>query len=98
MGTEQPGLPATIDLELSLPDFMTAATQSFTVSVNHQLLDETFSLDNGQGWVRMQLPLPDGLLQKGNNLITLKFSETARPQNRTDWQAAGKLKSFSLVQ
>lgn len=98
VGTEQPGLPATIDLELSLPDFMTAATQSFTVSVNHQLLDETFSLDNGQGWVRMQLPLPDGLLRKGNNLITLKFSETARPQNRTDWQAAGKLKSFSLVQ
>jgi len=98
VGTEQPGLAATIDLELSLPDFMTAATQSFTVSVNHQLLDEIYSLDNDQGWVRMKVPLPVGVLQQGNNLITLKFSETAMPKDRDDWQTAGKLRRFSLVQ
>jgi len=54
-------VPATIDLELSLPDFMTVATQAFTVCVNHQLLDETYSLDNSQGRVQMRLPLPDAL-------------------------------------
>lgn len=98
VGTEQPGLAATIDLELSLPAFMSATSQSFTVNVNHHVLDETFSLDNGPDWVRIQVPLPGGLLQPGNNLITLKFSETASPPDRTDWHAAGKLKSFSLVQ
>jgi len=79
-------VPATIDLELSLPDFMTAETQPFTVCVNHRLLDETYSLDNGQGWVQMRLQLPYGLLKQGNNLITLKFSKTANPQDRSDWR------------
>lgn len=98
VGTSRPALPATIELELSLPDFMTAATQSFTVTVNHQQLEKTYTLDNQPGWTKMTVPLPDGLLLKGNNLVTLKFSETAKPENRDDWYTAGKVKRFSLVQ
>jgi len=99
VGTQQPGLAASIELELSLPDFMKAETQSFSVSVNHQILHERYSLDNGNDWTLITIPLPDGLLKKGNNQIDLKFSETAAPESSSDnWHAAGKLKSFRLVQ
>lgn len=54
--------------------------------------------DGFQRWVGMKLPLPDGLLIKGNNLITLKFSETARPEGEKTWHTAGRVKRFSLVQ
>ena len=99
VGTEQPQLAASIELELSLPDFMTAVTQSFSVTVNHQNLDESYSLDNNKEWSLITIPLPDGLLKQGNNQVVLKFSETAAPENSTnDWRAAGKLRSFRLVQ
>ncbi len=99
VGTEQPGLAASIELELIMPDFMKAETQSFSVSVNHQILPENYSLGNGKDWTLVTIPIPDGLLKKGNNQIVLKFSETASPENRTDnWHAAGKLKSFRLIQ
>jgi len=99
VGTEQPQLAASIELELSLPDFMEAATQSFSVAVNHQDLDDSYSLDNNEEWSLITIPLPDGLLKQGNNQLVLKFSETAAPENRTDdWHAAGKLRSFRLIQ
>ena len=98
VGSDDPELPASITLELKLPDFMTASKQSFSVSVNHQLLAETFSLESGQDWVQISLELPAGLLLLGNNQITLKFNETAMPEDRNDWHTAGKLKSFQLVQ
>ena len=99
VGTEQPGLPASIELELSMPDFMKAETQSFSVSVNHQILLESYSLDNSKDWTLITIPLPDGLLKQGNNQIVLRFDETATPEIRTDdWHAAGKLKSFRLIQ
>ena len=99
VGTEQPQLAASIELELSLPDFMKAATQSFSVAVNHQDLEDTYSLDNNKEWSLITIPLPDGVLTQGNNQLVLKFSETAAPENRTDdWHAAGKLRSFRLVQ
>ena len=99
VGTEQPQLAASIELELSLPDFMKAATQSFSVTVNHQDLDDSYSLDNNKEWSLITIPLPDGLLKQGNNQVVLKFSETAAPENSTDdWHAAGKLRSFRLVQ
>jgi hypothetical protein len=99
IGTEQPQLAASIKLELSLPDFMKAATQSFSVAVNHQNLHESYSLDNNKEWSLITIPLPDGLLKQGNNQVVLKFSETAAPENSTnDWRAAGKLRSFRLVQ
>ncbi len=99
VGTEQPGLPASIELELTMPDFMKAEMQSFSITVNHQTLHESFSLDNSKDWTRMTIPLPGGLLEHGNNQIVLKFSETATPENRIDdWHAAGKLKSFRLIQ
>lgn len=98
VGTERPGQPAIIELELRLPEFMSAEIQTFTVSVNHQLLDESFSLDQDKGWVRIEVPLSAGLLKPGNNLITLKFSETATQAKNKNWHTAGSLKSFSLVQ
>ena len=99
VGTEQPQLAANIELELSLPDFMKAATQSFSVTVNHEDLDDSYSLDHNKEWSLITIPLPDGLLKQGNNQVVLKFSEIAAPENRTDdWHAAGKLRSFRLVQ
>ena len=99
IGTEQPQLAASIELELSLPDFMRAATQSFSVTVNHQNLDEKYSLGHNKEWSLITIPLPDGLLKQGNNQVVLKFSETAAPENiTTNWHAAGKLRSFRLVQ
>lgn len=98
VGTEQPGLPAKFELELLLPDFLEAEKQSFMVSVNHQLIDVTYFLDKGKSFVLMEVPIPEGLLIKGNNLVTVKFSETGTRKNKKNWQAAGKLKSFSLVQ
>ena len=81
-----------------MPDFLEAEKQSFMVSVNHQLLDVTYFLDKGKSFVLMEVPIPEGLLIKGNNLVTVKFSETGTRKNKKNWQAAGKLKSFSLVQ
>jgi hypothetical protein len=99
VGTEQPQLAASIELELSLPDFMKAATQSFSVAVNHQDLDEVFLQDNNEEWSLIKIPLPGGLLKQGNNQVVLKFSETAASENSTDdWHATGKLRSFRLVQ
>ena len=99
VGTEQPGLTARIELELSMPDFMKAAKQSFSVKVNHHELDEIYSLSHNKEWSLITIPLPDGLLRQGNNQIDLKFSETAAPETRTDdWHAAGKLKSLKLIQ
>ena len=65
VGTEQPQLAASIELELSLPDFMKAATQSFSITVNHQNLDDSYSLDNNKEWSLITIPVPDGLLQTG---------------------------------
>lgn len=99
VGTEQPGLAASIELELNMPEFMKAAIQSFSVTVNHHELDETYSLSNNEAFSLITIPLPDGLLKQGNNQVVVKFSETAAPENRTDdWHTAGKLRSFKLIQ
>ena len=84
VGTEQPEMPSSIDLLISLPDFMTAEKQIITIIVNHQILSETYSLDKNKDWAQMEIAIPNGLLKQGNNLITLKFSETAMPKNRND--------------
>ncbi len=98
LGTEQPKTPSSIILFMRLPEFMTAKTQIITVIVNHQILSETYSLNKNKDWTELEIPLPTDLLKHGNNLITLKFSETAMPKNRDDWHTAGQLKSFKLVQ
>lgn len=99
VGTQQPDLTASIELELSMPDFMKAAVQSFSVTVNHHELDERYSLGHKKEWSLITIPLPDGVLKQGNNQVVLKFSETAAPETRTgDWHAAGKLRSFRLIQ
>jgi hypothetical protein len=99
VGTQQPDLTARIELELSMPDFMKAAVQSFSVTVNHHELDERYSLGHKKEWSLITIPLPDGVLKQGNNQVVLKFSETAAPETRTgDWHAAGKLRSFRLIQ
>lgn len=96
--TDLPELPAKIDLELRMPDFMQAEMQSFTVSVNHQLLDTTYSLRKHEDWELMTISVPDGLLIQGSNQITLRFSETATLKGNDDWHPAGELKSFQLIQ
>ena len=98
VGTEQPELSSSIEVLISLPDFMKAQTQTITVIVNHQLLDKTYSLEKKEDWTQITIPIPGGLLEKGNNLITFRFSETAMPKDRDDWHSAGKLRSFKLVQ
>ena len=98
VGTGEPGKPTSIKILMSLPDFMTAQTQTITIIVNHHTLEETYSLDKNKDWIHMEIPIPNGLLKSGNNLVTLKFSETARPKDKKDWHTAGKLKSFRLVQ
>ena len=98
VGTEHPELAARIEFELSLPDFMTAVQQTFKVFVNHQPLAENFTLEQSDDWVSLVAPLPDGLLKQGNNQVTLKFSETAQPEETNNWRAAAKLKSFNLIQ
>ncbi len=98
VGVEQPDTPSSIKLSMILPDFMTVQTQIITIFVNHQILGETLSLKKDKDWTQLELAIPGGLLKQGNNLITLKFSETAMPKDRDDWHTAGKLKSFRLVQ
>jgi hypothetical protein len=98
VGTGQPRKPSSIKMLMSLPDFMTAQTQTVTVIVNHNVLEETYSLDQNKDWIQIEIPIPNGLLKSGNNLITLKFSETAMPKDENDWHTAGRLKSFRLVQ
>ena len=98
VGTTQPELSAKIELELLLPDFLEANRQSFTVSINRETIEGTYYLEKGKSFELMEIQIPDGYLVQGNNLFTLKFSETGSLENRKNWQAAGKLKSFSLVQ
>jgi hypothetical protein len=98
VGIEQPALPAKIELEMLLPDFLEADNQSFTVSINDTRVEGVYTLEKGKDWVPLEISVPEGLLQSGNNLVTLKFSETGTQKNRKYWQAAGKLKSFNLVQ
>lgn len=98
VGTEQPKLSSSLEIQISLPDFMKAQTQTISVIVNHQLLAKTYLLEKNEDWTQITIPIPDGLLEKGNNLITFKFSETVIPKDRDDWHTAGKLRSFKLVQ
>lgn len=98
VATEYPERPAQINLELRLPDFMQAEKQSFTVSVNHQLLDEVYSLQASETWLQLTIPIADGLLIKGNNLLTLRFKETASAEGNDNWRVAGEIKSFHLLQ
>ncbi len=98
VGVEQPDTPSSIKMSMILPDFMTVQTQIINIFVNHQILGETLSLKKDKDWTQLELAIPSGLLKQGNNLITLKFSETAMPKDRDDWHTAGKLKSFRLVQ
>ncbi len=98
VGSDKPGLPATIVLSMLLPAFLAAETQSFTVTVNKHPLEESYSFERSKEWTTMEVPIPDGLLVAGNNLVTVKFSETTTREDRKYWHSAGKLKSFSLVQ
>lgn len=99
VGTEQPQLAASIEIELILHDFTISASKSFSVTVNHQNLEGSYSLNSSNEWSLITIPLPDGLLKPGNNQIVLKFSETPAPENSNDdWYSAGRLRSFRLVQ
>ena len=98
VGVERPADPAIITLTMRLPPFMHEETQTFSVHINRQRLGETYSLHNHEDWLQIDVPIPAGLLQQGNNLITLKFSETATKEEYKDWRTAGELKSFNLIQ
>ena len=72
--------------------------QTFSVHINHQRLEETYFLHKSDDWQKFDVPVPAGLLRQGNNLVTLKFSVTARKEGVENWRAAGELESFHLIQ
>jgi hypothetical protein len=98
VGTQKPREPAVISLSMKPPSFMTADTQVFSVEINHHRLDQSFSLSNRENWSDIEIAVPANILEKGNNLITLNFSQTASMQEHRNWRTAGELRSFSLIQ
>jgi hypothetical protein len=98
LGTDHPAKPAVVEMKLIMPDFMDEDTQTFTLEINHQALPETYSLQKSEDWTAFKIPVPDGVLHKGNNLLTVRFAHTAQPKTTKDWHTAGKLKSLGLVQ
>jgi len=98
LGTDNPAKPALIEMVLSMPYYMAEDKQTFTLEVNHQAVPESYSLRKSKAWTTFKIPVPKDALQKGNNLVTVRFAHTAQPGKGKDWYAAGKLKSLRLVQ
>ncbi len=98
LGTEHPAKAAVIEMKLMMPDFMDEDVQSFTLELNHRALPKTYKLKKSTQWTAFRIPVPAGVLHKGNNFLTVRFSHTAQSSHRKNWRTAGKLKSLSLVQ
>ena len=98
VGTERPADPATITLTMRLPPFMNENVQTITVEINHQYVEQSYSLEKREGWSQITIPVPGTALSQANNLITLKFSQTAVSPEHKNWRTSGELRSFKLVQ
>ena len=98
VGTERPTELAKISLSMRLPPFMGDEPQTFSVHVNLRQLEEIHTLHKSKDWLQIDVPVPVGLLQRGNNVVTLKFSQTATKEEYKDWRTAGELESFYLIQ
>lgn len=98
VGTQRPGDLATITLAMRLPAFMNEKVQTFSVDINNQALEQKYSLNKDEDWSQIEIPVPGKLLRKGNNLITLTFVHTAKPEEHKNWHTAGELRSFKLLQ